>query len=546
VIDPRPFGEPRMRALMQDEQLLLTRIMERAADYYPATEIVTRTPSGSHRETYRQLADRAAQLAGALRSLGVRPSDRVATLGSNTWRHLELYFAVPCMGAVLHTLNVRLLPDQLAWICNQAEDKILLFDSSLSDLVEQMAPSLKTVKDYVEMGSGDELTSSLAHVYDDLLSRTEPEFAWPDLDERTACAMCYTSGTTGHPKGVVYSHRSMVLHTYVLNQPSVHGLSDRDVVLPVVPMFHANGWGLPYAAALAGAKQVYSGVYGADPGTIATLIEEERVTVAAGVPTVWVGFQQYLREHPTDTSSVRAIPCGGSAVPGTLIESFEREFGLSIWQGWGMTETSPQATFGGPSRHLDLQTEEERNRLRATQGRPIPGIRLRVVDMGTGGTVPWDDKTPGEVQVRGPWVASSYYRLEDSGESFQDGWLRTGDVAVVTPTGEIRLVDRIKDLLKSGGEWISSIELETLLMSHPDVLEAAVVGAPDVKWGERPVAYLALRPGSSLSPEAVRDYIKGSIPKWWMPDSFVFVDAIPKTSVGKFDKRLLRSELIGS
>jgi acyl-CoA synthetase (AMP-forming)/AMP-acid ligase II len=525
-----------MRGQMQHDPLVLTRLLERAATYSPRGQIATRTPEGMHRETYADLGERCARLAGALRELGVGPGDRVASFAWNSWRHLELYFAVPCMGAVLHTLNIRLHPDQVAWIANHAEDRVVCVDASLLPAFAKVTPGLRTVEHVVVMGDGD-LEEALA--YEELLEAAPPEFDWPELDENDACAMAYTSGTTGNPKGVVYSHRSMVLHTWMVNQASVLGIEETDAVMPVVPMFHANAWGLPYAATLAGAKLVFPGQYSADPPALAELIEGERVTFTAGVPTVWIGLLQYLESHEADLSSVRRIIAGGSAVPRSLIEAFAKR-GLELWQGWGMTETSPLASLSRLTPDHAGLPEPERIRVRAKQGRVVPGVQLRVVDVATGEEVPWDSKSMGEVQVRGNWVAEAYYRPDEPGEQFSDGWLRTGDVAVVDEYGYIQLVDRTKDLVKSGGEWISTIELESALMGHPAVLEAAVIAVPDERWSERPLACVVLKEGAHATPEELLEFIAPQFAKWWLPDRIEFVDEIPKTSVGKFDKKVLR------
>jgi len=533
-----------MRGLMQDDQLILTRFLERATTFYPRQQIVTRTPAGDYRETYEELGERVARLANALKELGVGPGDRVGSFGFNTYRHLELYFAVPCMGSVLHTLNIRLHPDQVAWIANHAEDKVVFVDDVLVPVFLKIAPRLESVRHIVVMGFGDRGELANPFDYEALLDDASPSFEWPDLDEDTASAMCYTSGTTGNPKGVVYSHRSMVLHSYMINQAEDVGITTRDAVLPVVPMFHANAWGMPYAATLAGAKQVFAGHLSADPAALAELIEQEGVTVAAGVPTVWIGLLQYLEKNRRDMSSIRYITAGGSAVPVSMIERFERQLGIALIQGWGMTETGPVAALSWLTPELDQLPEEDQFRQRARQGRVVPGVRFRVVaDDGT--EVPWDTKSMGEIQVKGNWVAATYYNDPESDERFADGWLRTGDVAVVDEHGYLQIVDRTKDLVKSGGEWISSVELESALMGHPAVLEATVIGVPDERWGERPIACVVKKPDQEVTKEELIEFLAPKFPKWWLPDDVLFVEEIPKTSVGKFDKKVLREELRG-
>jgi fatty-acyl-CoA synthase len=535
-----------MRGLMQDYPLTLPHIFRRAERLFPEKGVVTATAiqggDGSpvrERVTYGEWAQRTRRLAGAFDALGISADGRVATFAWNTARHLELYFAAPCSGRVLHTLNIRLFPEQLTYIANHAEDEVVFVDRSLLGLLWPLVGSFETVKHYVVMddGKGDIPDDPRVLRYEDLLAGSEPVEFEVD-DESRAAAMCYTSGTTGNPKGVVYSHRSTVLHSMATMLADTIAVSEADVVLPVVPMFHANAWGLAHAAVFAGANLVFPGP-DLSPPAIVDLIESERVTVAAGVPTIWMGVLPLLEGR--DVSSLRAIPCGGSAVPKSLSEGFRAATGMPILQAWGMTETSPVASVCRVKSTLVDRPDDELADLRATQGLAVPGVDVRISAPDGGDELAWDGVTSGELQVRGPWIAATYYNDPRADESFtKDGWLRTGDVAVISPEGYIRLVDRTKDLVKSGGEWISSVELENEIMAHPKVAEAAVIGVPHERWVERPLACVVVKPGENLAKDEVLEFLAPRVAKWWLPDDVVFIDEVPKTSVGKFSKKTLR------
>jgi len=510
-----------MDGLMMDYPLLVRHIAERAESVFGEREIVARTQDGIERSTYAQVVERARRLASALHGLGIRPGDRVASFAWNSARHLELYLAVPSMGAVLHMLNIRLFEDDLHYIAGHAGDRIAFLDSSLADVM----PRFEGVEHEVLMPDGPgEREGALG--YEELIASGDPDFRFPGVHENSAAGLCYTSGTTGRPKGVVYSHRSTMLHSLAVCHPDAIGISESDTVMPVVPMFHANAWGIPYAAALSGAKQVFPGPRTA-PVELAELIAGERVTRTAGVPTVWQGV--LALEDAPDLSSLTEIKCGGSAVPQTLMKAFEERFGVRIVQGWGMTETSPLAGVARVPTGIDL-SDDERWELRACQGRPLPFVETRI-----------DESAGGELQLRGAWIARAYYDDPDSDEKFtEDGWLRTGDIAELRHGSYIKLVDRTKDLVKSGGEWISSVELENHIMAHPDVTEAAVIAVPDERWGERPCACVVVRPGAALDRADLNRFLEERVAKWWLPDRIELIEEVPKTSVGKFDKKLLR------
>ncbi len=530
-----------MRSTMPDFPLTLQHFFWRATTLFPKKEIVTRRDQGTHRYTYADFGSRVAQLAHGLKELGVSPGDRVGTFAWNNFRHLELYFAVPCAGAVLHTLNLRLFPGHLEFVIQDAEDRVIFVDASVLPALERIAGKMPSVKHYVCVTDGPLPESRLKPMvsYEDLLARQPRTYQWPALDENDAAAMCYTSGTTGKPRGVVYSHRSNFLHAYGASLGGAFGIFESDCVLPVVPMFHANAWGLPYAATMVGAKHVFPDRF-LDPQSLADLIRAEAVTLAAGVPTIWIGLLQYLEKTGLELPSVRIIPCGGSAVPRALMEGMAKR-GLTILHAWGMTETSPLATASAVKSYLKDGPEEEL-KIRLKQGFSVPGVEIRLAALDTGEILPWDGATVGEIQVRGPWVTTSYYRGADADKFTADGWLRTGDVADIDPEGYIQIVDRTKDLVKSGGEWISSVELESTIMGHPKVLEAAVIGVPHPKWQERPIAYVVAKPDFKglLTSEEILEFLQSRVARWWLPDEVRFVEEIPKTSVGKFDKKVLR------
>lgn len=528
---------------MQDGPLTLVQLFRRAELLFGSKGVTTATATGREHMTYAQWADRTRRLGGVLDILGVSEHGRVGTFAWNTGRHLELYFAAPCSGRVLHTLNIRLFPEQLTYIANHAEDEVIFLDRSLATALWPLLGTFTTVKHLVVMDDGKgevprEANGITVHDYEGLLSQARPT-AFDIRDENQAASMCYTSGTTGNPKGVVYSHRSSFLHALAAMTVDSAGVREADRILPVVPMFHANAWGLAQAAVGAGADLVMPGA-DLSPKALADLIVEERVTVAAGVPTIWMGTLPELVGR--DTSSLRAVLCGGSAVPKALSESYREALGLPILQAWGMTETSPIASVGWTKSTVRDRPPEELADVRAAQGIESICVELRVVAPGTVDPLPWDGAAPGELQARGPWIAATYYNDERSGESFtEDGWLRTGDVATIDAEGYIRLVDRTKDLIKSGGEWISSVELENELMAHPKIAEAAVVGVPHPKWSERPLACVVLNQGEQMSKEEVLAFLSDKVAKWQLPDDVVFIDEVPKTSVGKFSKKDLRA-----
>jgi fatty-acyl-CoA synthase len=534
-----------MRGLMQDRPLVLPHVLHRAEQLFGHKTLVTATVGGETTTTVADLALRVRRLATALDALDVPADARVATFCWNTARHLELYLAVPCTGRVLHTLNIRLFPDQLTYVANHAEDDVVFVDRSLLPVFGPLRERMSTVRHVVVIDDGAQHPlPDGAHDYEELLAAATPfDGRFVVDDEQRAAAMCYSSGTTGHPKGVVYSHRSTLLHSLIALTVDGLGLAERDVLMPVVPMFHANAWGLPYGALLAGSSIVFPGP-NMTPEAIVEMLARHRVTVTAGVPTIWMGALPLLEKH--DLSALKRIICGGSAVPRSLSEAYRAAIGVPILHAWGMTETSPIATVSGDRSGYDSVDDDSRAAGRARQGWPVPLVELRVVDPDTGEPQPWDDRATGEIQAAGPWCAAGYHRGEGGGRQFTaDGWLRTGDVAAFDRYGSVRLVDRTKDLVKSGGEWISSVELENAIMSHPKVAEAAVIGIAHERWSERPLACVVVAPGESLTPEEIRAHLTPLVPKWWLPDAVEFIDEVPKTSVGKFSKRRLREQFAG-
>ncbi len=528
-----------MKSTMMHYPLTLNHILERAGKLYGPREIVSRMADRSlHRYTYTDFYQRTRQLAEALQQAGIKKGDRVATLMWNSYAHLECYFGIPAIGAVLHTLNLRLFAEDIAFIANHAEDRFVIVDDVLLPLFEQFKDKVKFERVFVFSLSGKPIPAGYES-YEDLLKTAKGNFHYPEIEENEPCGMCYTSGTTGQPKGVVYSHRSTILHAFMSAMPDSGSYQNSDCVLPVVPMFHANAWAIPYICAMVGAKFVFPGPF-LDGESLLELYEKEQVTVSAGVPTIWLGLLQTLQQNPGKWQLVPGLhmTVGGSAVPASLIKAYA-ELDIELIQGWGMTETSPIATISRLDRNTRKGTPDERAAAVARQGLIVPFVDIRI--MGDEGEAPWDGQAVGEVQVRGPWITGSYHNLAKSEESFtNDGWLKTGDVGMIGTDGYLRLTDRAKDLIKSGGEWISSVDLENSIMGHPAVAEAAVIAVPHPKWDERPLAAVVLKPGQNASAEQIREFLLEKWAKWQVPDAIVFVDAIPRTSTGKFLKTKLR------
>jgi len=521
---------------MQDGPLLVSGILHHGLQVYGDSVVVTVRPEGYHEATFTEVGARAAQLAHALARLGIANGDRVATFAWNDQEHLEAYLGVPSMGAVLHTLNVRLFPEQLAYVVNHAEDRVVIVDASLAPLLARVRAECRTLEHVIVVGDGDTAGLGETVAYEELLAAESPVYDWPRLDERQAAAMCYTSGTTGNPKGVVYSHRSTWLHSFSGMSVNCVGACEDDNVLVIVPMFHANAWGMPYTAFFAGSDLLLPERFlQAEP--LATMIKECRPTMSLGVPTIWNDLLRFSQAHDVDLSSLRLVTAGGSAVPRSLMEAYQERFGVTMIQGWGMTETSPVCAFGRPPK--DVPPEQEMD-WRAKTGRVIAGVELRVVDE-EGNELPADGSSVGEFEVRGPWVTGAYYG-DPASERFHDGWLRTGDVGSVDRRGFMQISDRTKDVIKSGGEWISSVELENEVMAHPDVFEAAVIGVPDARWDERPLVVIVPSEGAHPLPSDILVFLSERVARWWLPERWAYAPEIPKTSVGKFDKKVLRKK----
>ncbi|MGO8869983.1 MAG: long-chain fatty acid--CoA ligase [Acidimicrobiales bacterium] len=526
-----------MLSTMQDAPLLVSGILRHGQNVYGDSEVITITgPAGeSVRASFTEVAERSERLAKALAKLGVGDGDRVGTFLWNNQTHQEAYLAIPGMGAVLHTLNLRLFPEQLAFVVNHAEDQVVIVDDTLVPLLARVRDQLKTVKHFVVAGDGDGSPLGETVSYEELLAAEEPGYAWPSFDERKAAAMCYTSGTTGSPKGVVYSHRSTFLHSFAITSGSSLGVNERDRVLSIVPMFHANAWGTPYGAFMTGADLVMPQQF-LQAAPLAAIIAVHRPTVSAGVPTIWSDLLRYAQSSPVDLSSLRMITAGGAAVPRQLIERFRDELGVEMVQGWGMTETSPLCSLALPPRGTPPEEEME---WRSKTGRVVPGVEVRIAAE-DGTILPNDGESVGEFEVQGPWITASYYE-DPAPERFHDGWLRTGDIGTLDRRGFMQISDRTKDVIKSGGEWISSVELENEVMAHPGVVEAAVIAVPDERWSERPLVAVVVEEDSALDADQLLEFLTDRVSRWWLPERWVFVDEVPKTSVGKFDKKVLRS-----
>ena len=533
-----------MLGLMMDTPLMISSLIRHADRNHGDAEIVSRTIEGPiHRYGYRDAHTRTRRLARALSRLGVRDGDRVGTLAWNTNRHFELYYAISGMGAIVHTINPRLFHNQLVYIVNHAEDAIVFFDLSFVGLVEKLAPACKGVKRWVAMTDAEHLPQGKIPgllCYEDLLAAEDDDFDWPVFDENTAAALCYTSGTTGNPKGVLFSHRSTLLHALAISQPDSKGMSASTSALVIVPMFHVNAWGIPYAAPMAGAKLVFPGA-ALDGKSLYELLEAEAVDSTSAVPTVWMNILNYVQQNKLKFSTLKTTTIGGSACPPAMMKTLMEEFGVRVSHGWGMTEMSPVGTLNAPKSKHRGQSAEARLACALKQGRPLYGVEMKVIDA-EGRELPRDGKSAGNLVVRGPWIMRRYYKDEGGDPLTPDGWLHTGDVGAIDADGYLQITDRSKDVIKSGGEWISSIELENIAVGHPAVNEAAVIGVPDPKWGERPLLIVVRRPGSELGRDAMLKFYEGKIAKWCMPDDVIFVDELPHTATGKLSKLALRQQ----
>ena len=528
---------------MMMSELTITSIMKHAERVNGATEIVSVTADNPrHRYTYKDAFKRVRQLANALQTLGAQPGDTLATLAWNDYRHLEIYYALSCSGMICHTINPRLFPEQIDYIVNHAKDKWVFVDATLVKVLEPLQDKLPAVKGYIVLSDEAHMPDTSlnnVHCYEQLIAAEKDEFDWPELEETTPSALCYTSGTTGNPKGVMYTHRSTVLHSLASIAPDVFSLSVRDIVMPIVPMFHVNGWGLVYSCPMVGAKLVMPGPKMGDGETLCALINEEQVTCSAGVPTVWLALLDYLAKANKSVDSLNRVTVGGAACPEMIMEQFQNQYGVDVQQAWGMTEMNPLGTFnGGIPPLLDGISDEQRKKLRLKQGRPSFGVDIKVVDADNN-ELPWDGESSGAVKVRGPWIVNDYYGY-DGKTLDDDGWFETGDVACFDEYGYMQITDRLKDVIKSGGEWISSIELENCAVNHPKVAEAAVVGIPHPKWTERPLLLVILKDGEQMEKAEMLAWFEDKVAKWWIPGDCVFVDSLPHTATGKLSKKDIR------
>jgi fatty-acyl-CoA synthase len=533
-----------MLGLMQDQPLLLSTLIDFAARHHREAQIVSRRVEGDvHRYTYADAAKRSRQVAHALDKLGLAFSDRVATLAWNGYRHLELYFGITGSGRVVHTVNPRLLPEQIAWIANHAEDQVMCFDMTFLPIVKAIWPACSTVKHWIALCGADKLPADTGipglRSYEAWIGGESDTYDWPQFDERSAAALCYTSGTTGNPKGALYSHRSTMLHAYAGALPDALNLSARDAILPVVPMFHVNAWGIPYGAAMTGAKLVFPGA-ALDGKSVYDLIESEQVTMAAGVPTVWLGLLNHTAQHGLKFSTMRRTVIGGSACPPAMIKTFRDDYGVTVLHAWGMTEMSPLGTVCNLKLHQTQASPEAQLAIMSKQGRAVFGVEMKIIDA-DGSELPWDGQASGDLLVKGPWIISAYFKGE-GGDPLTGGWFPTGDVAAIDPDGFLQITDRSKDVIKSGGEWISSIDVENIAMAHPAVAMAACIAVPHPKWDERPVLVVMKKPGAQATSADILAHFEGRIAKWQIPDDVVFVDAIPLGATGKMQKNKLRDQ----